>query len=98
MTFSIALNVPVFIQKQLAISLPETFSPRVLAPKMQLAELLQRDIHQDEKEREGKTDDRAKLLQKDLMAPNYYLQQSGFGDFQGTLFTWSQEKDRWVGC
>lgn len=98
MTFSIALNVPILIQKQLAISLPETFSPHVLAPKLQLAEPLQLDIHQDEKKREGETDVRAKLLQKDLIAPNSYVQQSGFGDFWGTLFTWSQEKDRWVGC
>lgn len=69
----IALNVPVSIWKQLVVSLPETFLSRVLAPKMLLAELLQLDIHEDEKEREGETEDRAKLLQKDLMAPNYCL-------------------------
>jgi len=40
---------------------------------MQLAGLLQLDIHQDEKERERETSHRAKLLQKDLMVWNYYL-------------------------
>lgn len=55
------------------VSLSETFLSHVLASKMLLAELLQLDIHADEKEREGETEKRAKLLQKDLMAQNYCL-------------------------